>query len=254
MLFTIAIDALNSLLLHAHRSDLLQRLTTRHASSSISLYADDVIIFCHPSTRDLRVIRELLRVFGKASGLCTNFAKCSATPIRCDDPTRASIACELACTVMDFPITYLGIPLSLRKPSASSLRPIVEKLAKKLSSWRAMLLSRGERLALVRHVLCVLPSHIMVVIVLCPTILKQVNRTIPNSSGMAIRRPALATGQSTGSASAGPSISVGSASRTSIGKGYRSVCAGCGCSAPTRLVKEICPRGNNKVIIYFLIS
>ena len=178
MLFTIAIDALNSLLLHAHHSGLLQRLTTRHASSSISLYADDVIIFCHPSTHDLRVIRELLRVFGEASGLRTNFAKCSATPIRCDDPTRASIACELACTVMDFPITYLGIPLSLRKPSTSSLRPIVEKLAKKLSSWRAMLLSCGECLALVRQVLCAIPSHIMVVIALCPTILKQVNRTI----------------------------------------------------------------------------
>ncbi|KAE8812430.1 Protein MON2-like protein [Hordeum vulgare] len=50
MLFMMAIDALNSLLQHAHRCGILQRLTTRHASSSIYLYADDVVIFCHPST------------------------------------------------------------------------------------------------------------------------------------------------------------------------------------------------------------
>lgn len=90
----------------------------------------------------------------------------------------ASITNELACAVIFFPITYLGIPLSVRKPSATSLQPINEKLAKKLSTWRAAPLSRGKRLALVRHVLCTIPSHIMVVIALCPTILKQVNMTI----------------------------------------------------------------------------
>ena len=44
-----------------------------------------MVIFCHRSSHDLRVIRELLHVFGVASGLRTNFAKCSATPIRCGD-------------------------------------------------------------------------------------------------------------------------------------------------------------------------
>ena len=81
MLFTMAIDVLNSLLVHTHRHGFMQCLTARHAASSISLYADDVVVFCHPSTHDLRVIRELLRVFGVASGLRTNFAKCLATPI-----------------------------------------------------------------------------------------------------------------------------------------------------------------------------
>lgn len=85
MLYTLVIDMLNSLI---HRNDalgLLQRLTTCHATSSISLYVDYVIIFCHPDQHDIDVVCGLLRVFGEASGLRTNFAKCSATPIHCDD-------------------------------------------------------------------------------------------------------------------------------------------------------------------------
>jgi hypothetical protein len=31
------------------------------------------------------VVKELLRVFGKASGLITNISKCSMTPIQCDE-------------------------------------------------------------------------------------------------------------------------------------------------------------------------
>jgi hypothetical protein len=46
-----------------------------------SLYADDVIIFMHPELTEARAIREILRIFGEASGLRTNLAKCSITPI-----------------------------------------------------------------------------------------------------------------------------------------------------------------------------
>uniref|UniRef100_A0A8R7JXX3 Reverse transcriptase domain-containing protein n=1 Tax=Triticum urartu TaxID=4572 RepID=A0A8R7JXX3_TRIUA len=53
MLFTIAIDVLNSLIQHAIRCNILQRLSPRHMTSSIPLYADDVVVFCHPDPTDL---------------------------------------------------------------------------------------------------------------------------------------------------------------------------------------------------------
>lgn len=40
-----------------------------HAASSISLFADDVVIFCHPDPPELAAIRGLLSTFGIASGL-----------------------------------------------------------------------------------------------------------------------------------------------------------------------------------------
>uniref|UniRef100_A0A8R7TKT7 Reverse transcriptase domain-containing protein n=1 Tax=Triticum urartu TaxID=4572 RepID=A0A8R7TKT7_TRIUA len=141
MLFTIVIDVLNSMLIRAVELGLIQWLTTRHAASSISLYADDVVVFCRPDHHDIFAVRELLRVFGLVSGLHTNYSKCSATPIQCNDEDIATIAAEMQCPVKQFPIQYLGLPLSIRKPSTTSLMPIIHKLERKLSTWRASLLS-----------------------------------------------------------------------------------------------------------------
>lgn len=91
MFFTIMIDVLNSIILHAVQTGILHRLTPNHMASSISLYADDVLVFCHPDRHDLAALRELLFVFGGASSLCTNFDKCSATPIQCSPAHEATI-------------------------------------------------------------------------------------------------------------------------------------------------------------------
>ena len=69
-----------------------------------------------------------------------------------------------------FPIQYLGLPLSPRKVPASHLQPLLNKLLRKLATWKAALLSRGERLALVRQVLTAMPVHILLAMALSPTI------------------------------------------------------------------------------------
>ena len=178
MLFVIVIYVLNSLLQRAVERGLLQRLTAQHLPSSVSLYADDVVIFSHPDAHDIRTIRRMLDVFGKASGLCTNIAKCSASPIRCDEGHVAMITSEMACPISYFPVKYLGLPLSLRKPSTVDLLPLVDKLERKLSTWLGSMLSLGDRLALCRHVLCAMPIHILIAIAVNKSILARVNRII----------------------------------------------------------------------------
>jgi hypothetical protein len=39
----------------------------------------DVVIFCHPDESELRAVRGILELFGQASGLRTNFTKCSVS-------------------------------------------------------------------------------------------------------------------------------------------------------------------------------
>lgn len=84
----------------------------------------------------------------------------------------------LNCSVTSFPINYLGLPLSTRKVHSSAFLPLVDKIAKKLPTWRAALLSRGERLALVPHVLCAMPVHLLLAMALNKTIHKLVTRVI----------------------------------------------------------------------------
>jgi len=85
MLFVLFINSLNRLLAKAKDLGVLKRISPRSLVTSVSLYADDVVIFCHPDEAELRAVRAILALFGEASGLHTNFAKCSVTPIACTD-------------------------------------------------------------------------------------------------------------------------------------------------------------------------
>lgn len=60
MLFTLVLDILDYLIQRAVASGPIHRLTASHAASSISLYADDVVILCHPDQHDITTIKELL--------------------------------------------------------------------------------------------------------------------------------------------------------------------------------------------------
>ena len=97
----------------------LQQLHTRRAIPVISLYADDVILFCHPTPDDTTAVKEILQLFARASGLRVNFQKSTATLIRCDVDVAGPAVANLGCPIVDLPITYLGIPLTLRRPTAA---------------------------------------------------------------------------------------------------------------------------------------
>jgi hypothetical protein len=96
--------------------------------------------------------------------LHTNILKSTATPIRCSDQERQLIAQNLHCPVKDFPIIYLGVPLSIWKLCAEDLQPLIDKLYDELSGWRAGLMSKGDRLVLVKSVLAAAPIHTMLTI------------------------------------------------------------------------------------------
>jgi hypothetical protein len=109
---------------------------------SISLYADDVILFCHPTNDDITAVKEILRVFRQASGLQVNYAKISATLIRCETDEETNAVELLGCPIVELPISYLGIPLTIHKPTAAQLQPLVERMAGKLPTWKTRLMQQ----------------------------------------------------------------------------------------------------------------
>jgi nucleoside diphosphate kinase len=46
------------------------------------VYADDVVLFLKPDNAELQAIKEILTMFGEASGLKVNYRKTTATVIR----------------------------------------------------------------------------------------------------------------------------------------------------------------------------
>jgi hypothetical protein len=177
-LFVLMMNSLNRLLAKATELGILRRLARRDLVTSVSLYADDVVIFCHPDETELRAVRGILGIFGQASGLHTNFAKCSVSPIACSDEEANGAAGLMECQLAPFPVKYLGIPLSIRRLSAASFQPLVDKIADKLPTWRASMMPRAGRLALIRAVLAAIPLHQLMVLSLDKKTLKQVNKVL----------------------------------------------------------------------------
>lgn len=121
MVFILVMDVLNSLVVKACELGLLQPLLHRGSGQRISLYADDVVLYFRPCVTELRLIKEILRVFGVASGLVTNLSKCSMTPIHCQDLDMTMLQDTLPCNVVQFPCTYLGLLLAAKKLTRGTL-------------------------------------------------------------------------------------------------------------------------------------
>uniref|UniRef100_M8CPV2 Sucrose transport protein SUC3 n=1 Tax=Aegilops tauschii TaxID=37682 RepID=M8CPV2_AEGTA len=109
---------------------------------------------------------------GMPRACALSLLKCSISLIQCTNKTVTTMGIVLSCPVAPFPITYLGLPLSVLKVHHIALKPLVNKIYKKLSTWRASLLSHSEQIALVHRVLNVMPLDLLLYMALSPLILK----------------------------------------------------------------------------------
>ena len=126
-------DTLGRLIKRAVSLGILEQLHPHRPVLEISLYADDVVLFCHPSRSDIAAIKAILELFGRASGLRVNYNKSSATMLNCD-PGDTDLTTELlGCKIATLPLTYLGIPLTIRRPSSAQLQPLVDKVGDRKS-------------------------------------------------------------------------------------------------------------------------
>ena len=82
----------------------------------------------------------------------------------------------LCCRLEPFPITYLGLPLSLRKLTKQDVQPLLDRFSKKFAGWKPKFLSAGDRLTLIKSVLFALPVHYLSVLELPQSAIKEIDR------------------------------------------------------------------------------
>ena len=152
LLFILAIDPLHRILERATAMGLLSPLPVREASLRVSLYADDAIIFVNPERRDMIQLLNIIHAFGQATGLKINETKCSVTPIRCQGIDLDALLHGFAGARVGFPITYLGLPLSLARLRLVHLQHILDRARAKLAAWKGKLLNIGGRRALTAEI------------------------------------------------------------------------------------------------------
>ncbi|KAK1632044.1 hypothetical protein QYE76_006359 [Lolium multiflorum] len=101
-LFVLAVDVLGRLVRRATHVGILQELHPRRRVPKISLYADDVVLFCHLTHADTAAVKEILLLFGRASGLQVNYNKSAAALINDEDTDTAIVTAGLGCPIVNW--------------------------------------------------------------------------------------------------------------------------------------------------------
>jgi hypothetical protein len=117
-----------------------------------------VILFAHPSRHEVNTIKRILQIFGDASGLRTNLAKCSITEIFGAGVELHQMQQILGCKIESFPIRYLGLPLSMKKAPRHEIRKTVDAVARRLPPTHGPLMAKSGRLIWVKTVLSAIPD------------------------------------------------------------------------------------------------
>lgn len=156
----------------------------------MSLYADDAALFIAPTAADIATARDILSLFGMASGLRANVQKSLFLPIACESIDLCSLLHSFPVPLGQFPCKYLGLPLHFKKITRADIQPTLDKMAARLQIWRGRLMAPDARLSLVNSVLSAIPIHLLTIFKLDSWVIKQMDklrrnflwRSRPNSS------------------------------------------------------------------------
>jgi hypothetical protein len=176
MMFLLFMEALNGLIRKAEEWSLFNPLEVQAIAHRASFYADDLEWFVVPDQQDLKLVRSILDVFERASGMGCNMGKCQIAPIRCDAEQVTNVLAVFPCSLMEFPMKYLGIPLSVTKLPKPALQPLLDRAADRLPIWKGRLLHRCGRLTLIETTLSAIPIYTTINVALPPWFLKALRK------------------------------------------------------------------------------
>lgn len=164
MLFILAIDPLHRLLRAATEQGILAPLSNHCVNTRVSLYADDAILFANPSRREIDNLMAILIFFGDAMGLEINPEKSSVAAIRCEGIDLQDVLQGFRGRIVGFPMTYLGLPITLSRLCLVHLQFILDWIRARLAGWKVHLLSMAGRRVLVQCVLTAMPTYAFTVL------------------------------------------------------------------------------------------
>lgn len=175
-LFIIVADVLQRLIRKAWRDGLLAHPLVDDVPCPVLQYADDTLILCKASTEAAACLKTILDDFASASSLAINFHKSCFIPMHVDPSDAALMASALGCHISSFPQPYLGLPLSPTKLPPSAYASLLSSFDRRLSGWRAQLLSSGGRLVLCNAVLNNLATYFMCSFLLPKSVLESIDK------------------------------------------------------------------------------
>jgi hypothetical protein len=91
------------------------------------LYADDALLLMQPCPQQIKLFKVVLQIFQEISGLKINLDKSEILVIADNAGQGQRLTHILQCRVSNFPITYLGLPLSDKKLTRAAYLPLIQQ-------------------------------------------------------------------------------------------------------------------------------
>lgn len=117
------------------------------------LYADDIMVFCKGTKRNLAALMSLFHEYGEASGQHLSLGKCKFFVGSMSPARKVQLRNFLGFSYGSIPFTYLGVPIFHGKPKRIHLQPIADRIKNKLSLWKGSLLTIMGIFQLVRSII-----------------------------------------------------------------------------------------------------
>ncbi|KAJ0806197.1 putative RNA-directed DNA polymerase [Helianthus annuus] len=162
-LFVVAMEALSCLFNKACEVNVFQGIHLPDSDHFVShlFYADDAMIMGEWSKNNIVNVIRILRCFHACSGLKINHSKSSIFGNGISSVEVEEMANWIGCKADYIPFKYLGLTVGANMNRINNWRPVYDIFEKRLSLWKAALLSIGGRVTLIRSVLESLPTYYM---------------------------------------------------------------------------------------------
>uniref|UniRef100_A0A3Q1BKU0 Reverse transcriptase domain-containing protein n=1 Tax=Amphiprion ocellaris TaxID=80972 RepID=A0A3Q1BKU0_AMPOC len=176
LLFALAIEPLAEVI----RTDpQVAGITIGPQKHTISLYADDVLLFLsNPEVSMVRII-EIIKSFGQFLGYDINYSKSEAMPLTLHTPSTSSSAVPFRWSPSGFVYLGIHITLSLSGLYKANFIPLIRKIKEDLAHWTSLPLSPIGRVNLFK--MNILP-RLLYVFQMVPVLLTRRSLSILNSS------------------------------------------------------------------------
>lgn len=122
-------------------------------------YTDDALFFREWSTKNATKVLQLLKNFEAALGLKINLRKSRIIRVGVPSSETQILTSKFHCQAETLPFLYLRLPVGASMKRRSNWSAIEQKFMKKMTAWKAQMLSMGGRVTLTRSILNSLPLY-----------------------------------------------------------------------------------------------
>ena len=120
------------------------------------------MLFCEASTEQVKVVMDTLEEFCSASGLRINTLKSTAMCSRMVQGERKRELQDISTIKFVADLGhYLGFPLVKDRVSRDVYNDVVDKVSKRLATWKGNILNKARRACLVKSVTTAIPVYTM---------------------------------------------------------------------------------------------